>query len=346
VGYFIASLGTFVAVFAASMALVNRDLKRIIAYSTLSQLGYMFAAAGLGAYWVALFHLAAHAFFKALLFLGAGNVMHAMDDELDIFKMGGLRKEMRWTFLYMGLASLALAGIWPLAGFFSKDTILEVAFNEGTYGIWFVLWITAGLTAFYSFRQVFLTFLSDERYKQYGFHPHEMPNYVLWALAPLAVLAVTFGWWHESFMHFVTELLPAYEMSEATHHKAWMLIVATMAIAIGGILTAYRLYAFRLVRNEKVESSLPYRILSNQYYIPVFYEKAFSRPYAELSEIAWKEIDEQLVDAAVDGIAGMIEESGDEARRMQTGNLSDYLKWMAAGVVGLALLAIVAGMTH
>jgi NADH-quinone oxidoreductase subunit L len=176
VSYFIAVLGTFVAIFAASMALVNRDLKRIIAYSTLSQLGYMFAAAGLGAYWVALFHLAAHAFFKALLFLGAGNVMHAMHDELDIFKMGGLKKVMRWTYLYMGVASLALAGIWPFAGFFSKDTILEAAFNEHTYGIWFVLWFTAGLTAFYSFRLVFLTFWSDERYKQHGFHPHEVQN--------------------------------------------------------------------------------------------------------------------------------------------------------------------------
>jgi len=346
VSYFIAVLGTFVAIFAASMALVNRDLKRIIAYSTLSQLGYMFAAAGLGAYWVALFHLAAHAFFKALLFLGAGNVMHAMDDELDIFKMGGLKKHMRWTYLYMGLASLALAGIWPLAGFFSKDTILEVAFNEHTYGIWFVLWLTAGLTAFYSFRQVFLTFLSDERYKEYGFHPHEVQKYVLWAMAPLAILAVIFGWWKNGFMEFVTRLLPAYEMSEHTHHMVWLLIIVTMAIALGGIAVAYKLYAKRLKRSEKIENSLPYRILSNQYYIPVFYEKAFSKPYAELSDIAWKEIDMQVVDATVDGIAHVIEESGDGARRMQTGNLSDYLKWMALGAILLAILAIITAMKH
>jgi NADH-quinone oxidoreductase subunit L len=346
VSYFIAVLGTFVAIFAASMALVNRDLKRIIAYSTLSQLGYMFAAAGLGAYWVALFHLAAHAFFKALLFLGAGNVMHAMDDELDIFKMGGLKKKMRWTYLYMGLASLALAGIWPFAGFFSKDTILEVAFNEHTYGIWFVLWLTAGLTAFYSFRQVFLTFLSDERYKQYGFHPHEVQKYVLWAMAPLAVLAVVFGWWKEPFMEFVTQLLPAYEMSEHTHHMVWILIAVTMAIALGGIAVAYVLYAKRLKRNEKIERSLPYRVLSNQYYIPILYEKVFSKPYAELSDIAWKEIDLQVVDATVDGIAHVVEESGDGARKMQTGNLSDYLKWMAAGAILLAILAVFTALKH
>ncbi len=346
VSYFIAVLGTFVAIFAASMALVNRDLKRIIAYSTLSQLGYMFAAAGLGAYWVALFHLAAHAFFKALLFLGAGNVMHAMHDELDIFKMGGLKKVMRWTYTYMGVASLALAGIWPFAGFYSKDTILEVAFNEHTYGIWFVLWLTAGLTAFYSFRLVFLTFLSDERYKQYGFHPHEVQKYVLWAMFPLGLLAVIFGWWKEEFMAFVTRLLPAYEMSEHTHHMVWILVIVTMAIAIGGIVVAYVMYAKRLRRNERIEQSLPYRILSNQYYIPIFYEKAFAKPYAELSDIAWKEIDQQVVDATVDGIAHVIEETGDGTRRMQTGNLSDYLKWMAAGALLLAVLAIIAAMKH
>ncbi len=344
VSYFVAALGTFVAIFAASMALVNRDLKRIIAYSTLSQLGYMFAAAGLGAYWVALFHLAAHAFFKALLFLGAGNVMHAMNDELDIFKMGGLKKAMKWTYIYMFLASLALAGIWPLAGFYSKDTILEVAFNEHTYGIWFVLWLTAGLTAFYSFRQVFLTFLSDARYKNYGFHPHEVQKYVLFAMAPLGILAIIFGWYKGSFEEFVTVMLPPYEMSEHTHHLVWILTIATMGIALGGILVAFKLYAKRLKRDEKIENSLPYKILSNQYYIPVFYERAFAKPYAELSDIAWKEVDMQVVDATVDGIAKMIESGGDESRKMQTGNLSNYLTWMGVGVVLLAILAIIAAL--
>jgi NADH-quinone oxidoreductase subunit L len=344
VSYFIAILGTFVAIFAASMALVNRDLKRIIAYSTLSQLGYMFAAAGLGAYWVALFHLAAHAFFKALLFLGAGNVMHAMDDELDIFKMGGLKKAMKWTYFYMFLASLALAGIWPLAGFFSKDTILEVAFNEHSIGIWLVLWITAGLTAFYSFRQVFLTFLSDERYKKFGFHPHEVQKYVLLAMLPLGLLAIGFGWYKGGFEEFVTTMLPPYEMSEHTHHMVWVLTAITLAIALGGIFTAFKMYAKKLERDERIENSLPYRVLSNQYYIPVFYDRVFAKPYAELSDIAWKEIDMQVVDASVDGIAKMIEDGGDETRKMQTGNLSDYLVWMGIGVVLLAILAVVAAL--
>jgi len=341
VGYGIAVLGTFVAIFAASMALVNRDLKRIIAYSTLSQLGYMFAAAGLGAYWVALFHLAAHAFFKALLFLGAGNVMHAMHDELDIFKMGGLKKYLGKTFLYMGIASLALAGIWPLAGFYSKDTILEVAFNEHTYGIWFVLWLTAGLTAFYSFRQVFLVFLGDERFHELGVHPHEAPNWVFIALLPLLVLAVIFGWWKEEFMEFVTYLLPPYEMSEHTHHMAPILIAVTTLIAVGGIALAYVKYAKGLKRNYALENSFIYKLLLNQYYIPVFYEKVFSKPYAKLSEIAWKQIDIKVVDATVDGIAKAVETTGDVTRKAQDGNLSSYLKWMAAGFIIITLIAVI-----
>ncbi|MBN2824695.1 MAG: NADH-quinone oxidoreductase subunit L [Campylobacterales bacterium] len=339
VSLFIAYLGTFVAMFAATMALVNRDLKRIIAYSTLSQLGYMFAAAGLGAYWVALFHLAAHAFFKALLFLGAGNVMHAMHDELDIFKMGGLSKVMKWTYIYMGLASLALAGIFPLAGFYSKDTILEVAINEDTYLIWFALWVTAGLTAFYSFRQVFLTFSGNERYKELGYHPHEMPNYVLIAMAPLALLAVVFGFvFMDSFKEFVTTVLPSYEMSHATHHVAWIFIILTTIIALSGIFYAYKKYGSGLIRDEKVENSFIYRLLSNQYYIPKFYDTMFTKPYTEISDMLWKKVDLKIVDAIVDGIAKFTYFSGDKSRAMQTGNLSHYLNWMAVGVLLLAVL--------
>ena len=341
VSYFIVALGTFVAFFAASMALVNRDLKRIIAYSTLSQLGYMFAAAGLGAYWVALFHLAAHAFFKALLFLGAGNVMHGMDDELDIFKMGGLKKHMAKTFLFMGLASLALAGIYPFAGFFSKDTILEVAFNEHTYGIWFVLWFTAGLTAFYSFRQVFLVFLGDERYKKYGIHPHGAPTWVFWAFSPLAIMAVIFGFFKEDFMEFATKFLPQYEMSEHTHHMVWILIIVTTLIAVSGIVIAYIKYAKGLKRDSKVENSFGYKLLANQYYIPLFYEKAITKPYEQLSDVAWQQIDMKVVDATVDGIAKVVEISGDVSRKAQDGSLSSYLKWMIAGLVMITLIAVI-----
>lgn len=164
IGHFIAYLGAFVALFAASMALVNKDLKRIIAYSTLSQLGYMFVAGGLGYYAIALFHLTTHAFFKSLLFLGAGNVMHAMNDKLDITKMGALWKPLKWTAILMIIASVALAGIYPFAGFFSKDKILESAFIEGHFGIYIVLLVGAFMTAFYGFRLIMLVFFAPQKW--------------------------------------------------------------------------------------------------------------------------------------------------------------------------------------
>jgi len=341
VSYFIAALGTFVAFFAASMALVERDLKRIIAYSTLSQLGYMFAAAGLGAYWIALFHLAAHAFFKALLFLGAGNVMHAMHDELDIFKMGGLKKVMRGTYIYMGIASIALAGIPPLAGFFSKDAIIETAFNEGTLFLWVMLVVTAGMTAFYSFRQVFLTFDGDERYKEFDIHPHEMYKFVLVAMSPLALLAIIAGFFQGSFQSFITNVLPNYEMSEHTHHLAIYLGALVLVFAVGGIALAWKKYGNGLKRDEKCENSFVYRLLKNQYYIPKFYAEFISKPYAMISYMMWKSVDMKIVDASVDGIANLFYKGGDQTRKMQTGNLSNYLNWMAVGLVLLLLVAAV-----
>jgi len=344
VSYFIAALGTFVAFFAASMALVNRDLKRIIAFSTLSQLGYMFAAAGLGAYWIALFHLAAHAFFKALLFLGAGNVMHAMHDELDIFKMGGLKKAMKWTYIYMGLASLALAGIPFFAGFFSKDAIIETAWNEGTLVLWLILVVTAGMTAFYSFRQVFLTFHGKARYDEATLHPHEMYKFVLIAMSPLAILAMVAGFGMSGFEHFITKLLPDYHMSEHTHHIAWLLGLIVLVVAVSGIVLAYKKYGKGLKRDEKCENSFIYRLLANQYYIPQLYEEFISKPYAMISEHMWKDVDMKIVDTTVDGIAKFLYRSGDGTRKMQTGNLSNYLNWMAVGSVLLLVIAAISAM--
>ena len=348
VSYFIACLGTFVAFYAASMALVERDLKRIIAYSTLSQLGYMFAAAGLGAYWIALFHLAAHAFFKALLFLGGGNVMHAMHDELDLFKMGALRKKMRGTWIYMTIASIALAGLPPLAGYFSKDPIIETAFNEGSYILWAMLVITAGMTAFYSFRQVFLTFHGEDRHTPLGFHPHEMYKFVLIAMSPLALLAIIAGFGKEAYHTFITKLLPDYVMSDATHHVAIYLIILVMVIVIASITLAYFKYARTgekaFKRDEKVESGVLYQLLKNQYYVPKIYEEMITKPYAMISELFFEKVDLKIVDATVDGIAKFLYASGDKTRNMQTGNLSNYLNWMAVGGVILLIIAAISAM--
>ncbi|WP_304545498.1 NADH-quinone oxidoreductase subunit L [Sulfurimonas microaerophilic] len=347
VGLFIASLGAFVAIFAASMALVNRDMKRIIAYSTLSQLGYMFAAAGLGAYWVALFHLMAHAFFKALLFLGAGNVMHAMHDELDPFKMGGLKKVMKWTFIMMTLASVALAGIFPLAGFFSKDLILEAAFVEHHYIIYSVLLITAGLTAFYSFRLVALIFHGEERYKLFGIHPHEAYKFMLVAMSPLLLLAVIAGSLKLSYFEMITNLLPAIEYH--IHHPVvyWAMTIGTQVFVILAVLFAYKKYASWSTvpdGSSKMEQSFVYKVLYNQYYIPYAYEKYLVEPYREISELFWKKVDLKIVDATVDGIAGILYGTGEKTRGMQSGNLSTMLKWMVGGTVVLLSLAVVFGL--
>jgi len=338
VGMFIASLGAFVAVFAASMALVNRDLKRIIAYSTLSQLGYMFVAAGLGAYWIALFHLMTHAFFKSLLFLGAGNVMHAMNDELDIKKMGGLYKAMRPTAILMSIASVALAGIYPLAGFFSKDKILEVAFNDGSYFLWFALFIGAGLTAFYSFRLVMLVFFGEKVHEKLGFHPHEAQPFVIYALIPLAALAIVAGFFEHSFHEFTTQLLVDYEFT-LDHSIALVLIFATSAIALSGI--AFAVYKYKRGGfSEKIEQWGVYKLLSNQYYIPKLYEEGIMKPFTTLSRFAWKSVDVRIVDATVDMIASVIYGTGQKARKVHGGNLSSMLRWMVVGVIVLLALAI------
>ena len=341
IGLFIASLGTFVAFFAASMAMVNRDMKKIIAYSTLSQLGYMFAAAGLGAYWVALFHLMTHAFFKALLFLGAGNVMHAMDDELDPFKMGGLSKTMTWTFVMMTLASVALAGIWPLAGFYSKDTILEVAFVDHHPIIYAVLLFTALLTAFYSFRLIALIFHGDERYKKFGFHPHEAYKYMLIAMSPLAVLAVIAGFtFKEGYYEMVTTLLPATEYHIHDHTTFYIMLFGTQLIV--GISIAYAYYRYTKTKwyNEKLEKGFIYQLLFNQYYIPKLYDDMIVKPYIFMSHIMWKFVDQKIVDATVDFIATTIYKTGERGSSLHNGNLSTMLRLMSFGFVMLLILAI------
>ena len=348
-GLFIASLGAFVAIFAATMALVNRDIKRVIAYSTLSQLGYMFAAAGLGAYWVALFHLMAHAFFKALLFLGGGNVMHAMDDELDPFKMGGLGKAMKGTMIMMTLASVALAGIFPLAGFFSKDLILEVAFTNHHFIIYSVLLFTAGLTAFYSFRIIALIFHGEDRHTALGFHPHEAYRFMLIAMLPLAILAVIAGAMKPYYFEMVIAVLPDTEYHVHSALAYWTMTIGTQLFVIFSIMFAYKKYMRGDIKvpdgTSAMENSFKYKLLINQYYIPHFYENYIAQPYQKLSTFFWTQIDQKVVDATVDGIAGALYSTGENTRDMQSGNLSTMLKWMVVGLVAMLLLAVAFGLT-
>jgi len=339
VSFFVACLGSFVAAFAATMGLVNRDLKRIIAYSTLSQLGYMFVAAGLGAYWVALFHLMTHAFFKALLFLGAGNVMHAMHDELDIKKMGGLYKPMRGTAIMMILASVALAGIYPFAGFFSKDKILEVAFGTHHYILWATLLITAVLTAFYSFRLIMLVFFGKENYKEHfpSLHPHEAYWYMLAAMAPLAILALTAGFFEHSLTTLLEKIMPILHPHMSTDTVMALIAVTTVAVVCSIAFTVYKYNKGGF--SKELENSFFYKLFYNQYYIPEFYNKFLVAPYTKLSEFAWKKIDLKIIDFVVDTIALVIYKSGERSRYIQSGNLSSMLRWMVFGLLILIIFA-------
>ena len=336
IGFGIACLGAFVAVFAATMALVNKDLKRIIAYSTLSQLGYMFVAAGLEAYWIALFHLATHAFFKSLLFLGAGNVMHAMHDKLDISKMGALYQPLKYTAILMILASIALAGIYPFSGFFSKDKILEAAFGSGAYVLWGALLLGAFLTAFYSFRLIMFVFFGEKKHTES--HPHEAYPYMLYAMLPLGILAVFAGFFEPTFHHFVTQTLPDFS-ANLESKTIWTLIAVTSVVALSGIAFAvfkYKSGGF----SPKWQETFIYKLLSHQYYIPALYDKLFIQNYFRIAKLSWK-VDKGVIDFVVDAIARFLNNSGENMRHIQGGNLSKMLRIMFFGVIVVLLLLFV-----
>ena len=331
---FIVCLGAFVAVFAASMALVHNDLKKIIAYSTLSQLGYMFVAAGLGAYWIALFHLATHAFFKALLFLGAGNVMHAMKDDLNIQNMGGLYKFMRPTAILMCIGSLALCGFYPFAGFFSKDKILEAAWSADAYFIWALLFAGAAMTTFYSVRLIMLVFFGKQKFTH---HPHGAKGFALIAMGVLAVPAVIAGFFEHDFAEFVLSILPGFKAS-IPHGVEVILIAITLAmisaVAIGTIWIYGKGKFSQNLKNCKF-----YKILIAQYFIPQIYERVIVGGYAKLSEICAK-CDGAIIDASVDLIARIAVKSGEGAdRTSNSGDLSANLRWMVLGSFILLILA-------
>ncbi|NVJ54317.1 MAG: NADH-quinone oxidoreductase subunit L [Campylobacteraceae bacterium] len=341
VGNFIAALGAFVAIGAALMALVATNIKKIIAFSTLSQLGYMFVAAGLGAYWVALFHLATHAFFKSVLFLGAGNVMHALNDEINIKNMGGLYKHMKGTAIIMIIATVALAGIFPFAGFFSKDLILEVAFGSQSFIIWTVLFITAGLTAFYSFRLIMYVFFGKENFKEFNYHPHEAKSFVIASMSILALLSIVAGWFKPIFVEFVTKKLPVVNI-HLDYSTMYLLIVATSAIVL--ISIAFAIFRFRKKQtyfSSSLENRFCYKLLANQFYIPHFIDSIVNKSYLILSIIAYRIFDMKIIDFIVDGIAKVIYKSGEKARVTQSGNLSSSLRLIVSGIVFLLVLGIV-----
>jgi len=361
----VACVGAFTAIFAGSIALVQNDIKRVLAYSTVSQLGYMFLAAGVGAYWIAIFHLFTHAFFKALLFLASGSVIHGMRGEMDMRKMGGLAKYMPHTYWHFLIGAMSISGIPLLAGFFSKDQILFAAFTTRP-DIWpnagMVLWIigvvTALFTAFYMFRQIYLVFLTKPRFDEAEIHPHEAPSSMVtpnWILAIGSVLAGYIGLpalfagiihMPNAFQPFVSGALAGgAHVAEAAHggqelFKEVLTTSISVVVALLGLGLAFYLYQVRYGVTEKLKRAFaaPYRVLLNKYYVDEFYDSTFVQPGRVLCEQLSRVVDQGIIDGVVNAIAFVVGAVGQVLRPIQTGFIRNYAWYMGAGAILLVIL--------
>jgi NADH-quinone oxidoreductase subunit L len=353
----VALTGAITSLFAATIALVQNDIKRIVAYSTVSQLGYMFLACGVGAYGAGVFHLYTHAYFKALLFLGAGSVMHAMAGELDIQKMGGLKKHMPvtyWTFL---IASLSIAGIPGLAGFFSKDEILWLAYNHGTIGkiVWLMGTAVAALTAFYSFRIIFMAFHGKFRgTHEQEHHLHESPKAMTIPLIILAIGAISAGWvgipaalgGSNAIAHFFEPVL-GHPHVTAAHEEEFMVMSISIVAAIGGIFVSWIFYSLKPEIPKTLAAKFKgiYTTLWNKYYVDELYGFIIVRPTKWIaSNILVAVTDGKIIEGIVNGVPQAIRNFGERLRKLQTGHLQHYAVSMAIGLfVILTLVLIAAG---
>jgi NADH-quinone oxidoreductase subunit L len=319
---------------------VATDIKRVLAYSTISQLGYMVFAIGVQAYAAAIFHLVTHAFFKALLFLGAGSVIHGLGGEQDLRKMGGLAPRMVGTTITMGIGAWGLAGLPPLAGFFSKDAILAAAFADHRL-IWALLLVGAFLTAFYTFRLYFLAFTGGPRMsKEVAHHIHESPTVMLWPLIILAALTVVAGFvgipseHGSAITRFLSAVFPPHEEAHGGF-AAYMLIVVAIVVAAGGLMLASAMYFSRPVRPGEIgEARTPlHALLLNAYYIDAVYDRLVVRPLLVLSAVLAWVVDVRVVDALVDLSGRAVVSSAGWLRRLQTGYSVNYALTMLAGAV-------------
>jgi NADH-quinone oxidoreductase subunit L len=345
-------IGGATAFFAGTVGCVQTDIKRIIAYSTCSQLGYMFLAAGVGAYPVAMFHLINHAFFKALLFLAAGSVIHAMSDEQDVRKMGGLARKLPVTYVAMLFGALALAGIPPFSGYYSKDAILAAAFNAhsavGDFG-WICGVLTAGMTAFYIARLFLLTFHGKSNVAPAAeAHVHESPWVMLGPLVLLAVgaLGTGFAFRHDfigpgsgAFWGASIALQPNSVMQTLDASPAWA-AMAPLAAAIIGLAIAALFYIIRPELPAKLARGLPglYRFVLNKWYFDELYDAIFVRPSLRLAKFAWHVGDEKLIDGVPSGLATLTADASTQTVKLQTGSIALYAFVMLLGL--LAFLSL------
>jgi NADH-quinone oxidoreductase subunit L len=359
----IAVIGCVTALYAATIGIAQTDIKKVLAYSTISQLGYMFLACGVGAYSAGIFHLMTHAFFKGLLFLGAGSVIHALGGEQDMRRMGGLRHHIPWAFWTMTAATFTIAGIPPFSGFFSKDEILWSAFSseQGHWVLWLVGLITAFLTSFYMFRLWFLTFFGEFRGahaavgEHHGHahekkaeathgHIHESPRVMLVPLVILAVLSLAGGWinWpvalggSQRFDRFLAPVLSvqAEEAAVARHSTELMFAGISVLVALAGLFLAWLFYYKRRDLPEKIATALDglYTLVRDKYYVDEAYNVLFVRPLIEGStRLLWRAIDAGTIDAVVNDSADAARHTSDNLRRMQSGLLRSYAGWIVFG---------------
>jgi NADH-quinone oxidoreductase subunit L len=350
----VAVIGTLTAFFAATIGITQMDIKKVLAYSTVSQLGYMFVACGAGAFSAGIFHLMTHAFFKGLLFLGAGSVIHAVGGEQDMRKMGGLKTYIPMTFVTMLIATAAIAGIPPLAGFWSKDEILWKAY-EANPVYWVIGAITAFITSFYMFRLLFMTFWGDYKAIQVDDHgqahvadahrghghgePHESPMVMLVPLMILALLSLVGGLVgvHNGFEHFLEPVFGSEfpkTITEGSGNTEWLLMGISVLFSFAGLILAYILYVSKPYLPQKIATSLGafYNAVVNKYYVDEIYAKVFVKPLVDASTaVLWQGVDRKIIDDTVNNAADGAQHVSDEVRHMQSGNLRSYAGWIASG---------------
>ncbi|HXW55114.1 MAG TPA: NADH-quinone oxidoreductase subunit L [Candidatus Cybelea sp.] len=372
--FVVALVGAVTAFYSATIGVLQTDIKKVLAYSTVSQLGYMFLACGVGAYAAGIFHLMTHAFFKGLLFLAAGSVIHSLSGEQDMRKMGGLRKRIPITYWTMLLATIAIAGIPGFSGFFSKDKILAAA-GDGPYrNLWFWLLglVAAGITSFYMFRLIFLTFFGKARYNEKKVHVHESPKSMAVPLIVLAACSVGGGWfaaphivggtdYFEAFLDPVFASYPVEPLASgqaslpvggnesagtALDPQAELLHAVTgppVIAAIIGLLLAWWFYIRRPEAAKRAMEAMRglYTLVYNKYYVDEIYAALIVRPLLWIStSVLWHVVDEKLIDGTVNGVADAARHAGARLRELQSGNARSYASWVVLGAVGFTILLL------
>jgi len=340
-------IGIATALISATIALKQNDIKKILAYSTVSQLGFMFIALGTNSYAVAVFHLVTHAFFKALMFLGSGSVIHGMHEEQDITRMGGLKTKMKVTYITFFIGALAISGIPPLSGFFSKDEILWKTFENAGIVSYAIVLITAALTAFYMFRLIGLTFYGKPRYDESHLHPHESPKVMTVPLIVLAILSAIGGFiglphylgvpnlfdhWLDPVFKSANNITAVYRHTgEHSIMIELAFVMISIIVAAISIIISFKRFSVQ----EKFEEEKGFgKILENKYYLDEIYEAGVVKPIQVTSEkFLWKIFDVKIIDGAINGIASYFSKLGNEWKKIQTGVVQDYATFAIAGIV-------------